>query len=57
MKKDERTLDAGKREAGEPARSERRDERERGRELGAPIEREHETYAGVFEEDEQRTRS
>jgi hypothetical protein len=27
------------------------------RELGTPIEREHETYAGIFEEDERRQQS
>jgi hypothetical protein len=41
------------RRGGEPGR----DERQPGqREAAPPIEREHETYAGVFEEDERRER-
>jgi hypothetical protein len=43
--------------AGEPRNEPRTDEREpRERTVAPPVEREHETQAGVVEEDEQRKR-
>lgn len=47
-RRDERTTDR------QPERREEREERER--KVAPPIEREHETQQGVFEEDEKRER-